>query len=193
MTAADVTACLVTRGDVDLQPILDHLIFPNVIVWNNNQRENRKVYGRYEAARLADTPLVYFQDDDVLVTEDQQRHLLACWEPGTLVTNQAIGHQTAEFSELTFVGWGAISEQSLPGQAHATWAAAGNDTEDEWFLLLGCDIVFSMLTPTRVLDLGQNHRDFAYNEDRLHATPDYVGQKRRFYQEALALRFDLAS
>ena len=43
----DVTACLVTRGDVDMTPIYESLIFPTVILWDNSKRQDWKVAGRY--------------------------------------------------------------------------------------------------------------------------------------------------
>lgn len=42
----DVVACIVTRGDVDLTPILDSLIFEDVVVWDNSIRPDWKCAGR---------------------------------------------------------------------------------------------------------------------------------------------------
>ena len=36
LSPRDVTAVIVTRGDVDLQPVLDSLIFDKVVIWNNS-------------------------------------------------------------------------------------------------------------------------------------------------------------
>mgnify|MGYP003694197939 CR=1 FL=1 len=55
VTFDDVTACLVTRGDVDLTPILETLPYRNVIVWGP-EREELHVYGRYMAIAGGDHP-----------------------------------------------------------------------------------------------------------------------------------------
>lgn len=55
----DVVACIVTRGDVDLTPILDSLIFEDVVVWDNSIRPDWKCAGRYLAALEARSLWVY--------------------------------------------------------------------------------------------------------------------------------------
>lgn len=90
-----VSAIIVTRGNVDLRPVLDSL--PKhweQVVWNNSgsldgQRAtvsvrrpgdrdwrsteetgpDRAVYGRYAAIRFASHPTIYVQDDDVIVDD----------------------------------------------------------------------------------------------------------------------------
>ena len=50
---AEVTACLVTRGDVDMQPILETLLpYNEVIVWDNSERPESK-FEEDEAANNA--------------------------------------------------------------------------------------------------------------------------------------------
>ena len=49
-TVADISAVIVTRGDVDLRDILDALPYQDVVIWDNSQRpEDQKCYGRYLA------------------------------------------------------------------------------------------------------------------------------------------------
>ena len=95
MTA--VSAIIVTRGDVDMQPILDslpdewekvvyvthggydvprgtcHVIPAGVqFVWNPNEcgsLADLSVYGRYAAIEYASGDLIYVQDDDVIVSD----------------------------------------------------------------------------------------------------------------------------
>src|SRR5262245_25366483 len=48
--ARDVSAVIVTRGNVDLQPILDTLPYDDIVVWDNSKRPtDLKILGRYEA------------------------------------------------------------------------------------------------------------------------------------------------
>ena len=119
---ADVTACLVTRGDqpAAMSRILDSLIFENVIVWNNAERdEDMKCAGRYGAVREATTRAVYFQDDDVIVPAETQRALLAAYEPGVMVANWGHGSNPDGYDDLPLVCGGAIVDRELP------WAALG--------------------------------------------------------------------
>jgi len=96
----DVTAIIVTRGDVDLTEILLSLEaaspISEVLVWDNGAGAVRTyrgtkwgivahpvddllVYGRYAAIEYASGDLIYVQDDDVLhTTEGIQQIVEAC-------------------------------------------------------------------------------------------------------------------
>jgi hypothetical protein len=87
----NVSACLVTRGDVDMQPILESLppewetviydngagmatTFKRGIVDEMTIRQDLPdlaVYGRYAAIEHAHGDLIYVQDDDVIVSDPQ--------------------------------------------------------------------------------------------------------------------------
>ncbi len=90
----NVSACLVTRGDVDMQPILDSLPKEwEKIVWINGRGvynlgpmdgcgdlvfvpatqppPDLAVYGRYAAIEYASHDLIFVQDDDVIVSDPQ--------------------------------------------------------------------------------------------------------------------------
>lgn len=100
MDTVNVSAVIVTRGNVDLRPVLDSL--PQhweQVVWNNTgyddgascsvrrdpRRHERKhgnvtvhhvgpdlgVYGRYAAIQYASHDLIYVQDDDCIVSDPQ--------------------------------------------------------------------------------------------------------------------------
>jgi hypothetical protein len=94
-----VSAIIVTRGDVELGPVLRSLPEDwEVIVWDNGEGELRRrvlpsiaakvvlgerqpdlsVYGRYHAINYASHELIYVQDDDVIVSDP--RKLVAAWE-----------------------------------------------------------------------------------------------------------------
>ena len=69
-----VTACLVTRGDQPemMKKIIDSLIFPRYVVWDNSFKPDWKCAGRYWATTWSNSTLVYFQDDDVIVPPTTQ-------------------------------------------------------------------------------------------------------------------------
>ena len=50
----NVSACLVTRGDVDLTAIIASLPYDDVVVWDNSKRRNLRTYGRYLRAQGRD-------------------------------------------------------------------------------------------------------------------------------------------
>lgn len=116
---SQVTACLVTRGDQPdaIQRIRESLIFDNVIVWDNSLQPDRKCAGRYYAAQAARTPVVYFQDDDVIVPRDTQFALLEAHEPAVMVANWGHGDTPDGYDDLPVVGAGAIVDRDLPWQA----------------------------------------------------------------------------
>jgi hypothetical protein len=81
-----VSAIIVTRGDVDMIPVLDSLpVAWEKVVWNNGNGTIRvngqqvwgvtagdiSVYGRYAAIGYASHELIYVQDDDVVVSDPQ--------------------------------------------------------------------------------------------------------------------------
>lgn len=85
-----ISAVVVTRGDVPLDPVLESLPFPEVVVWDNAgdvvvyregivwRREPARdlaVYGRYEGIRYASHDLIYVQDDDCVLPPESIRQL----------------------------------------------------------------------------------------------------------------------
>lgn len=126
ISASDVTACLVTRGDQPkmLGRILESLIFDRVVVWDNSKEaRDWRCAGRYAAAELAPTTIVFFQDDDVLVPAETQQALVDAYEPGVMVANWAHGDDPDGYDDLPLVGCGAIADRSLPLAAVARYEA----------------------------------------------------------------------
>lgn len=113
----DVTACLVTRGDQPdmLERILDSLIFDKVIIWDNSRRDDMKTAGRYHATLEADTPVVFYQDDDVVVPRNTQRALLRAYEPGVPTCVYGHGEATGGYHDLPLVCGGALIDRLIRG------------------------------------------------------------------------------
>lgn len=99
----NVSACLVTDGKHDMQPVLDSLPEEwQKIIWNNGEKrvtilytdedveveihripcEDLSVYGRYAAIEYATNELVYVQDDDVIVSGPQK--IVDAWINGSV-------------------------------------------------------------------------------------------------------------
>jgi hypothetical protein len=119
MTADQVTAALVTRGDQPemMERILDSLIFDDVVIWDNSQREDWKTAGRYAVLSEALHDVVYFQDDDVIVPQETQHALLDAYEPGVMVAVYAHGENHGGYDDLPLVCGGAIVDRDIPWPA----------------------------------------------------------------------------
>lgn len=186
LTAFDVSACLVTRGDVDLAPILDTLIFGNIVVWNNADRDDWKTAGRYKALEEAARDVIYFQDDDVIVPEEMQQALVAAYQPGMLVANWAHGDNPDGYDDLPLVGAGAIVDRSLP------WKALNRYLDlyplDAGFLYEADFVAGALYDDWRHVRLPFEIRDVAYNGRRLADQPWQRDLKLEVTNRARAIR-----
>jgi len=170
---SDVSACLVTRGDVDLDEIVESLApFAEVIVWDNGVQEDFAVYGRYKAIERASSPVVYVQDDDCII---DPAAVCARYEPGTLVANMPVG-RWRDYPDSALVGWGAVFDRHLPDQAFRRWSEHVFSISDEtWLAGLDypwwnriCDLVFSTITSRhRKIDVGFRHLPWAEGPGRM--------------------------
>lgn len=118
--ASQVTACLVTRGDQPemMDRIRQSLIFEHVVVWDNSLRWlDAKCGGRYMALLEAETDVVYFQDDDVIVPPATQQRLVSEYMPGVVVANWGHGETPGGYDDLPLVCGGAILDADLPWPA----------------------------------------------------------------------------
>lgn len=121
ITTADVSAVLVTRGDVDLSRILESIAeagITDTVVWNNAEREDLKTFGRYQALPEAKNDVVFFQDDDIRVPADTIRGLVEAYEPGVIVANMSQGWVNGrDLHDSVFVGAGAVLDRDIPAQS----------------------------------------------------------------------------
>lgn len=183
----DVAAIIVTRGDVPLDT--SYLIWPEVIVWDNSQEFDLGAYGRYQAIGSTSAPIIFFIDDDCTVTTEAQLGLLAAYEDGVFVSNMNPAHNGGLYPLLALPGWGSLTHRDLPMQAFTRWREAhpGDWLSDD-FLRIGCDIVFPVLTESKMIDLGHDNLPHAHAEGRTWRRTDYPEKKAHYYREAAALR-----
>lgn len=101
-----------------MERILDSLLpYGDVVVWDNSERADMKVAGRYYAVALTDLPVVYFQDDDVIVPRETQQALLDAYEPGVMTAVWGHGENPDGYDDLPLVGGGAVVDRDLPMEA----------------------------------------------------------------------------
>lgn len=143
----NVSACLVTRGDVDMSPVITSLTavgIDDIVVYDNSKRENLAVYGRYAAIAEAKHDLIYVQDDDVIVsdpleivnewvyegakralaggsvdyTESAGENLPTDLSRDFVVCNMPEAHRSQPFyKEHALVGFGAVFHRDAPQRA----------------------------------------------------------------------------
>jgi hypothetical protein len=181
-----VTACLVTRGDVDLQPILDSLIFDKVIVWDNSISPDWKVAGRYMVALEAETRLVYWQDDDTIVPQETQEGLLRDYFGEACLANWGHGENPDGYDDLPLVCGGAIADKRAAWEAIAIYGA--EHPLDDAFKY-ECDFIVGVLYKDwRHVWLPFEIRDVAYNGKRLADEPWQRDLKLAMTDRARAIR-----
>lgn len=180
-----VSAVIVTRGDVDLGPILRTLPYDDVVVWNNaDEKVDLKIYGRYAALDRCRHDVVYMQDDDVIFTDHER--LLREYTPGVIVANMDQPWIDAcGYHDNVLMGAGSLSDRDVYYRAVDKYLSS-YEWDDEW--LLECDFAVGVLAPGRKVDLGYLARDFADADDRLYRQPWQAGAKARMLDRARRLR-----
>lgn len=175
--AAEVAACLVTRGDVDMEPVLASLrpVFDEIRIYDNSQRTDRTVLGRYIAVSESNRLVSFVQDDDVILPETSIRALLEAYEPGRIVANMPERFRQ-HYPDSCLVGFGAVFDTDLPQQAfRRMWNEEPQYLEVFWRT---CDVVFTSLTPRILLDLDYADREFASAPNRMWKQPNHVGERK---------------
>lgn len=125
ITAANVSAVLVTRGDVDLTRILQTITeagIADTVVWDNSKRQDLKTFGRYQALPEAKNDVVFFQDDDIVLPASTILGLIAAYEPGVIVANMSQGWVNGrDLHDSVFVGAGAVLDRDIPDRSLAMY------------------------------------------------------------------------
>lgn len=187
---ADVTACLVTRGDQPdmMEQIVQSLIFDRVVIWDNSERDDHKTAGRYFAQLEAATPFCYFQDDDCLVPPKTQHALCEAHIEGAHCTaNWGHGETPAGYDDLPLVCGGGIVDTPAPWAAIERWSE--HFPTDEAFDYY-CDFAVGVLYPSFVHVYLPFHIELAIAQDpsRLCNQPWARGMKASITARARAIR-----
>jgi hypothetical protein len=197
----NVSAVIVTRGDVPLGPILDTLVDPridDVIVWDNSVRHDVKTWGRHAALAEARHRVIYSQDDDLVHTPEAIGRILDAYAPGVLTgcmwpawsDNAARQGIAGGYSDLAFPGSGSVYDREVPLMA-ATRYLALHPFDD--FFRTWCDAVIGVLAPTAQLDERFRTLPAAFLPDRLSRTDTGGALKREAMERGRAIRDSAAS
>lgn len=168
ITADKVSAVLITRGDVDMEPILETLPYEDVVVWNGRERQERPgTYGRYLAMAEARNSVIYLQDDDCIFREHDA--ILAAYEPGMLSAVYGHGENPDGLEDVALVHGGAVVDRYSSFEALARYRAVW--PADEGFYR-EADMIHGTLCPSVQLDLPYEIRwDIIDRRDRMSDQP----------------------
>lgn len=194
LSPSEVSAVIVTRGDVDLEPVLNSLIFDDVVVWDNSkERANEMTFGRVLGAQRAKHEIVYSQDDDLIHTPEAQARIVASYDEGFLTGcmwqewSAGAYKQGIEngYDDLVFPGSGSISNRLL-------WEDCLSEYLDEWpmddFFRLWSDTIIGIIAPTRQLDIRFKTLPWAETGDRMAYLEDAVAKKTEAIRRARVIR-----
>jgi hypothetical protein len=183
----DICAVIVTRGDVDLEPILATLPYTETRIWNDRERGySRGCYGRYLAALETERPVVYYQDDDLIFTAHDE--LRALYEPGRMTVNMpSPWYELAGYDTLdqALVGAGSLVPRDLPFPALDRYL--DEYPEDDLFYRY-CDVAVGMLTPYKRVDLGYDVLDYASAPGRIYTVEGAAERKAEMQKRVMAMR-----
>lgn len=191
---SQVSAVLVTRGNVDLTPVLDSLIFDDIVLWDNSTEERDEMtYGRALAVERAKHPIVYSQDDDIIHSPDNQLRILSEYEPGVLV-----GCMWDEWSEgarlqgipngyddLVFAGAGSVYDRNIPADAAARYLER-YPLDD--FFRLWADTIIGVVAPNRHVDIRFETLPTATDDFRMCNQPHAAELKAEAIMRARQVR-----
>jgi hypothetical protein len=194
LSPTEVTAVIVTRGDVPLDPVLDSLVFSNKIVWDNSQEdEDQMTYGRLLGALRAPTEVIYSQDDDIVHSPANQMRILASYQPGVLTGcmwkdwSDGARRQGIEngYDDLVFPGSGSISDRTLWQDAHSQYL---NQYPEDDFFRMWSDTIIGVISPTVQLPLVFEELDWGNNGNRMAHMQDAVALKTEAIRRAREVR-----
>ncbi len=159
ITPDQVSAVLVTRGNVDMTEILDQLTadgIEDIVIWNNAERDpDLSCYGRYAAISEAKNEYIFHQDDDLVSPVGE---LLKHYDPVRDRHAILMNNRIDEEWPLTAIG-ALFHRDILPGTFDSYIEEYGFD--DDFCRV--CDVIFAYQHPIRRVVLG--YRDLPWASD----------------------------
>lgn len=169
---------LVTRGDVDLAPILETLPYGEIVIWDNSKRpDDLGVYGRYEAIFETTKPVIYFQDDDCIVRCHDE--LVAHYRPEEIVANMP-RWRWDDYPDSALLGWGCLLDRHTPFLAFARYLEQFPDCP---LWRRRCDLVVAMLTPCTKYDFGLEQLPYASAPYRNYHQPGHYEERAELVEK----------
>lgn len=208
----NVSAILVTRGDVEMQPVIDSIPKDwEIVIWDNGEKRisrsdgfvevctDQGVFGRYAAIECASHDLIYVQDDDVIVVDPL--YIAEAWQiendatAGGLLpryTDHVVCNMPPEFRHDFYmrhalVGFGACFERTQPQAVFERFLEAHPDCDEGWFRRC-CDIVLTGLSRRLLVDVPKKDLGMASDPNRMWKQPNHHGERMNMLGLVVALR-----
>lgn len=160
-----------------MQPILDTMPSDwEVLIWDNSEREDLGIYGRYAAIADASNDIIYTQDDDLLVTCFAQ--MLEAYESGKVLCNYP------KPWDIPWVARGALFHRDLPDEAFGRYFEVY--PYDRYFTHAACDGIFTLLSDCKVVDYGSTDLPHGFDEGRVSTLPGWYDDRRPLIQARCA-------
>jgi hypothetical protein len=206
-----VSACLVTRGDVSLEPVLEFIPKDwELVIWNNGNgtcsvngsaiptgRRNLLGYGRHAALKYASGEVIYTQDDDVIVSNPQK--IVDAWDR-TLFESQGIieppphivCNMPPEFrhhyTDSAMCGFGSVYHRNLPPAVFSRFLKATGMKEEDPLFLREADRALTVLSQPVLVDVKRLDRPFADAPNRLYRQPGHLAKRDQMLRLARKVR-----
>ncbi len=172
IAAADVSVVIPTRGNVDMTEIVQSLKdagFEDIVIWDNSQRENMGLYGRFAAISDAKNDVIATHDDDVIVTHWAE--ILDAYEPGVVTISYP------QEWDIPWIATGAVFDRAAVKLAFDRYFAMFDDDDDFRFFI--CDGIFVELCGDRnVLGFPYREMPWANAPGRISTEPGWYNEKR---------------
>lgn len=178
MNVDQVACCLVTRGDIDLNPVLESLPrFREVVVWDNSTRgSDLSVFGRYQAIRETTCPFIYTQDDDAVCPAQQ---IVEAYDGDGLLVN-------VPPAEKPWLAWGAVFPRGLPEQTFQLYRAEADGVLDD--MVRWPDVIFAHLAGWQTVNLGHTDLPWATAPNRMYMQHDHYTSQAEVRERCERLR-----
>jgi hypothetical protein len=206
----NVSACLVTRGDVDLEPIIASI--PQgweILIWDNGCKmihrsdgwaeriTDLSVYGRYAAIEYASHDLIFVQDDDVIVSDPQA--IVDAWigsngpfNAGAHIVCNMPPEFRPHYPDSGLVGFGASFHRDAPQRAFDRFSLHYNTPDsprfDQQMLYRRADNLFTVLTPRVLVDVPKTDCSYASDPNRMWRQQGHTSERDAMIRLARQVR-----
>lgn len=189
----NVTAVIVTRGDIDLTrqiASLEAVGYGEILVWENETGTSldMKVYGRHLAARKAKNDVIFHQDDDLILPLESHQALLAGYEDDGRMHSNMIGPEWWDhcgYNDFCFFGAGTLVHREEVERAISRYNA--HYPLDDFFALYS-DCVLGPLIPFKRYELTTEILPEASADNRMWRQEGEFEEKWQMINRGRSLR-----
>jgi hypothetical protein len=158
----DISAVIVTRGDVDLGPVLSSIDADEVII----RRGHDGIWERWEAAQSAKHHVIYTQDDDAVVDFPA---VIQEYDPERVTCNMPLDRRPGYPDAIALVGWGCVFDRP----ALEAFTRYRKYFPNDHLFRREADRVFTGLNRLKLIEIPFEHLPIAFERQRMGAQPEH--------------------